>query len=765
MSMMDELWLPFISGGGPHPLPLGRFLPPLPAGSGTAFLQAHVPAGAWLLDPIGASPTLALEAAQAGYRVLVCSNNPILSFMLEVLASAPAAADFQSTLAELARIKRGEDRFDLHLQSLYQTTCPACGQTIPAQAYLWKRGAAAPENRTARCPQCGSESETPLSPLDLMRLNPPGAAALHRARALERVSSPGDKSRAGAQEALQFFSPRSLYFLLTLTNRVEGLPVQEYRRNLLFALILSACEEAVTLWQPGGRTRPRLLTTPPVYRESNLWLALESAIPLWSNQSTIVPLTRYPSLPPMAGGICLFRGRVRNLFPLAEGISPAAIVTLFPRPNQAFWTLCAVWSGWLWGREAVNPLRSVLERRRYDWNWHVIALYATLSGLRKNLPPGIPLLGILPELVPGFLAATGVAAHAAGFALRGLSLRQELGQIVWQGELKQAVLESASPDAAILEGGILAYLQARNEPADLLPLSLAGLAQVTRSSHFPVLWNADIPASYNTGKTLTDSLTALQGLTTQVLNTSPKLRRFEGKGKSLEAGWWALKPTSPSADIPISDRDLTLADRVEMEVVRTLQTREILPLMEVDRLLCVQFPGLLTPPRELIQACLESYAEPVTTPQDGWRLREQESAASRRADLANIRQGIEQLGQHLGYRSQGDLPIFWLDEDGTPAYQLYPIASSIVSRFLNFPTRLTAQRCIIVLPGSRCNLLTFKQQTDQRLAEAMSKGWRFLKFRLIRQMLERPNLTAELFESLLDSDPPNWEGITQMTIF
>lgn len=765
MSNMDELWLPFIAAGEPHPLPLGRFLPPLPAGSGAAFLETHVPSGAWILDPIGASPALALEAARAGYRVLVCINNPILSFMLEVLASAPTAADFQSTLAELARIKRGEERFDLHLQSLYLTTCPACGQTIPAQTYLWKRGAAAPENRSARCPQCGSESEAPLSPPEVARLNPPGAAALHRARALERVSSPGDGSRAGAEEALQYFSPRSLYFLLTLTNRVEGLPVQEYRRNLLFALILSACEEAATLWQPGGRTRPRLLTTPPVYRESNLWLALENAIPLWSNQPAVVPLTRYPSLPPVTGGICLFRGRVRNLFPLPDGISPAAIVTLFPRPNQAFWTLCALWSGWLWGREAVNPLRSVLERRRYDWNWHVIALYATLSVLRKNLPPGVPLLGILPELVPGFLTATGVAAHAAGFALRGLALRQDLGQMVWRGELTQTVLDSAAPDNAVLEEGILAYLRVRNEPADLLPLSLAGLAQVIRSSHLPVLWNASLPASYNTGKTLTDSLTAIQSSTTQVLNTSPALRRFEGKGKSLEAGWWTLKPTIPSADIPIPDRDLTLADRVEMEVVRSLQNREVLPLMEVDRYLCAQFPGLLTPTRELIQACLESYAEPVSTPPVGWRLREQESAASRRKDLVDIRQGIEQLGSLLGYHSQGELPLFWLDEDGTPAYQLYPIASSIVSRFLFHPTRLPAQRCIIVLPGSRCNLLTFKQQTDQRQAEALSKGWRFLKFRLLRQMLERPNLTSELFESLLDSDPPNWEGITQMAIF
>ena len=62
-----------------EPGPLARFMPPLEDGVISAWLPAyaHAPAGSWVLDPFGFSPRLALEAARAGYRVLVTVNNPI----------------------------------------------------------------------------------------------------------------------------------------------------------------------------------------------------------------------------------------------------------------------------------------------------------------------------------------------------------------------------------------------------------------------------------------------------------------------------------------------------------------------------------------------------------------------------------------------------------------------------------------------------------------------------------------------------------------
>jgi hypothetical protein len=763
---MTDFWVPFLTGTQPAAnIPLSRFLPTLPSGMVERWLKANLSPGSWVLDPIGATPALALEAARAGYRVLVASNNPILSFELEVLASAPSAQDFQAALAELAHLRRGEERFDLHLQSLYQTACSACGEIIPTQAFLWKRGQEKPEFVQYHCPNCHNEEERILIPADADRLIPPGSMGLLRARALERVSAAGTEAREGAEEALQSFPPRALYFLLTLINKVEGLAIPEDRHRLLFALILSACEEAVSLWQPGGRTRPRQLSVPPTYRENNLWLALENSIPLWTSQPASIPLTHYPAMPPEKGGICLFQGRVRSIFPLPAEIAPSAILTIIPRPNQALWTLCAIWSGWLWGHDAVTPLHSALERRRYDWSWHTSALFATLSTLRKNIPQDLPLFGILPELVPGFLGAICIAAHAAGFKLEGYALREELAQVSWKASVKETNRKGSIPTSEDIEKSMISFLKERLEPMDHLSLFMAAAEGMIKGGKLPILWNADPAANEIAGKTLGESLTLLQGAVTQVLTSSAVLRRFEGKGHSIEAGWWGLKEAAQVADLPLAERALPLPDRVEMEVVRNLQNHPLLPLDELDQALCNQFPGLLTPNMTLVRACLESYGEQLTQPSVGWRLREQEKPSSRKADLVHVHQFIQELGKQLDFSSKGELPITWLDKGGKPEYLLYPIASSIISRFVDYPTPLPAQRCIIVLPGSRCNLLTFKQRSNQQLAEALNAGWRFLKFRLLRQLVERPDLTRELFETLLDSDPPDWEESTQLKIF
>ena len=76
---------PYIPGLSPaEPGPLSRFIPPLEEGVISSWLPLHAPAGSWLLDPFGFSPQLVLEAARAGYRVLVTVNNPITRFLLEM---------------------------------------------------------------------------------------------------------------------------------------------------------------------------------------------------------------------------------------------------------------------------------------------------------------------------------------------------------------------------------------------------------------------------------------------------------------------------------------------------------------------------------------------------------------------------------------------------------------------------------------------------------------------------------------------------------
>jgi len=175
--------LPYISGTHPaNPGPLARFLPPLEEGTVAEWLGKHVTPGAWLLDPFGFSPRLVLEAARAGYRVLVTANNPITRFLMEMAASAPGEAGLKSALAELAASRKGDERLETHLQNSYLTPCEKCGKEIQAQAFLWRKNEETPYARIYECPNCTDKGERTITPVDIERAQSIAkSASLHRA--------------------------------------------------------------------------------------------------------------------------------------------------------------------------------------------------------------------------------------------------------------------------------------------------------------------------------------------------------------------------------------------------------------------------------------------------------------------------------------------------------------------------------------------------------------------------------------------------------
>ncbi len=169
--------------------------------------------------------------------------------------------------------------------------------------------------------------ERPASAQDVARAGRFASGELHRARALERVTPLDDPDRGYVEEALAMYLPRSLYALVTLVNKLESFPPA--RRRCLAALLLAVFDQVNVLWpHPPARLRPRQLTTPPRFLEKNAWLALEAAIESWTSSlsspepssSGPIPLTIWPQLPPAAGGICIFEGRLKDL---ADQVQPA----------------------------------------------------------------------------------------------------------------------------------------------------------------------------------------------------------------------------------------------------------------------------------------------------------------------------------------------------------------------------------------------------------------------------------------------------------
>src|SRR5512136_1762298 len=109
---------------------LARYLPPLPDGIAETWLRGNVPAGSWVLDPFGTSPRMAVEAARAGYRVLVTANNPVARRLFEIAASPPPEGELRAALAELAAAHKGDERIEPLIRSLYLTGCAQCGLMV-----------------------------------------------------------------------------------------------------------------------------------------------------------------------------------------------------------------------------------------------------------------------------------------------------------------------------------------------------------------------------------------------------------------------------------------------------------------------------------------------------------------------------------------------------------------------------------------------------------------------------------------------------------
>ena len=199
------------------------------------------------------------------------------------------------------------------------------------------------------------------------------------------------------------------------------------------------------------RPRPKQLSTPDEFREQNLWMILEEARNLWDEDAQPVECVAWPARLKTDAGICLYEGRLKDLAEEVRKEMPiAAAVGSVPRPNQAFWTFSALWAGWLWGREAVEPYRVALRRRRYDWTWNATALQAAFVHLGDLLALGTPFFGLLPEAEPQFLLSAMTAISAAGFDLNGLAVRTQDDpiQFLWaRGErLKREVEPPSVPE-------------------------------------------------------------------------------------------------------------------------------------------------------------------------------------------------------------------------------------------------------------------------------------------------------------------------------
>jgi hypothetical protein len=714
--------LPYIPGSAVRkPEALSRYLPPIPNGIISTWLRNNIPQGSWILDPFCASPRLVVEAAQAGYRLLVTANNPISRFLLEMAANPPKSEDLKSILAELAASYKADERIEPHIRSLYNTYCARCGQLVSADAFLWEHGNPLPYCRIYSCPSCGDTGEHPCTPYDASRISQFSTSGLHKARALERVVASSDQDRIHVEQALLVYIPRALYALVTIINKIEGLHVSPAGQKYLSALLLHAFDQANALWRvPGPKERRRQLTIPRHFRENNIWKALEEGVDLWSagntdGQSTAVPVSTWPTLPPESGGICIYEGRLVSIAESLAGLHIKSVCAAIPRPNQAYWTLSALWAGWLWGRDAVSAIKSVLHRQRYDWGWHTSALSSVFKQLVNLLEPNTKILGILGEAEPGFIASALVSAKMTGCSLEGLAIRpeEEQAQIVWSST---RTLASTRDGGSLTQAGISAavrYLENRGEPASYFNTICAALMNITMA------WNAGlVPAStdkkdvfekqtkvnepaeaieptpslvystiYNSAR---EALTYRSGfLRLNVQDTANvelpnKTQIVQDTLFSLDTGNINPNPDedeAPNPELPLDESESTsekerptrssdiseslllwlrdaenvnhfsITDSYELAFVNYQTTHPGCTEDDINAMMCGMFTGLYTPDPEFIRMCMDSYGEKAGEESEQWYIRTEDQPTERQKDLEATKKYIQSIGERLGILS------------------------------------------------------------------------------------------------------------------
>jgi hypothetical protein len=504
------------------------------------------------------------------------------------------------------------------------------------------------------------------------------------------------------------------------------------------------------------------LTVPNQFREHNLWTMLERGLSLWTETGSGVVCEAWPRKIPESGGICIYEGRLKDLaHEVKKEIPIAAVIGSVPRPNQAFWTLSALWAGWLWGREAVEPYKIALRRRRYDWAWNATALHAAYSHLFELLPLGTPFFGLLPEPEPSYLTSALTAANAAGFDLKSLALRTENDpvQIVWsRGETLKR--ETGEAEMEEVRAAIHAHLTERGEPASYLHVHAAGLLALTEAH-----------ALKRKEQEFDEALRGTQAVIQNALSGDERFVHYS-TGESVDTGVWglnvalskaALAPHASAGEglsprvgdssvalkgLPQNDITESLADRVEVAIVTFLQKHPDNIYLEIEEDLYPRFPGLLTPSKRIIYSVLESYAERSGA---AWKLRPEDVAAARRNERNTITALLEAVGKRLDYSTRKtDKNLIW-EAEGEVRYAFYVLASALVGRAM-LETPFPPERTILVIPGGRAGLIAYKAQRDPALA-ARLKNYRLMKYRLLRALLEVPVLTRDTFDEQLASDP------------
>lgn len=708
--------------------PLQRYLPPLPSGAAGKLLDGRSCRS--YLDIFGSSPRMLIQAAAAGCRVLVCCANPVLRFLILHTAKPFRREMLQTALTRLGDLPKDNSRLEIFLKQLYRTHCEQCGRQVTAESFIWEAGKEVPSYKSIRCQDCSFEGEVQTDQEDAELVQELAAQSYHREMMLTRTAPPGDPGRAAAAEALNVYSPRALTALDVLLNKMSQLRLEPDLNEALRALVLSTLDRTTMLWShpPESRPRPRQLSLSPRCVEYNIWNALLWSVDLWSLEDTGVGVCQWqPGEELLPGRIHVYPGPARSLLPALHELPAMGMLSVLPRPNQAFWTLSGLWSAWIPGFEEEQASRQSTGRQRYSWKWYADALQHALTGLPDVLEEG-SILSLLLEAEPSFTGAVFAGFGAAGFRPGEAALHEEQARfIVSWADASSAVPLLQKQQCLSLENFLVDVLLDLGEPAGYFTMAAAAQQHLAASSSL-----AAARLQKASGIMERDS-----EMLEQVLEDRKIFIRMDPHLDPESGVYWLKDPAGASEP---------LGDRVERVVLEQLSERERVAEADLLERVYKSFAQVCIPGEQLVAACAASYAE---LEGNSWLLRPDEYPEKRRADCDTVREMLVHLGGRLGFEVEHGAAVRWWDGQR----QLWAFHVSSSAALGPMLSTGESRRACVVCPGSRSGLVLERIRRDDRFSLAMERGARVVKFRHVRRLLEDPHLQRHNFETRLDADP------------
>jgi hypothetical protein len=784
-----------------------------------ACLEEFTSPGDLLLDPFARHAALLRLAQSTDRRVLVTSYDPLPLLQLRLTLSPPEARTLDGVVSRLADTPKDGRPLSRVLDDLYLVTCSHCAHPLPAEIIIWEGGE--PVEKGFRCPQCGEETVAPITPADLDIQAAVEAQGASYWRLHQRLAHPEDTDRLKNRvtRLLDLYTARSRYALTELILQAEVLFLGDRSAlNIIRGLCLACLQRCHSLNRPlEAASLPRSLQRPRRFVERNVWRTFEAAYRKLRGLPSASALTWASDLPTflqppsdVSGGQVLALHRpTRGLSVALRGHLPLRFICADPpRPDPTAYALAFMWSGWLFGRQATLPLRSLALRHGPDWEWYTEAMTGVLRLLHGLLADGGHLLLAFTceerELLPALLLAAArteldleqsIQQHqedtSTGVRMTHRLLFRRRHRPVHPLPRPLEEEQSSLPAVALelQEGGVAmarAALEVRGEAA--VPYWLYP-AICSQWSHGGLL--RDLPAPPAPLRPLAwlrqqmDAVLPAEGAAPAGLLRLQSPAKPEGADGLRGTCWWLTDP-SPAAS--------PLSERLEAATVRLLQGTLAWPQAALHDELCRQFAGLLTPAQPLLEACITSYGQELSP--GYWQLRpedwpEARAQARRQAVLLLAEMGrwmdlqvwlapaereqlrgpgapaSQQVGPHSDDGREWDpCTVIWHD-GAAPLYGFALNDTAALSPWLAPPPPALADlpRYVIV-PGGRSVLLAFKMRCCPAYRDILAAhGWTIVKQRHLRRLADMEDLDRAGWHARIGIDPVMERVEEQLALF